>query len=88
MVKRVIKGWDCERVCLEFEEEGKDEWLLLDVRQLIWNQIFLVGRGWGQDIGRGSSQHKLPRGGERHSRPLMDYRLRLEMKFRFAINLQ
>ena len=35
MVKRVIKGWECERVCLEFEEEGKDEWLLLSKRQLI-----------------------------------------------------
>lgn len=32
MVKRVIKGWDCERVRLEFEEEGEDEWLLLNLR--------------------------------------------------------
>lgn len=31
----MIKGWDCERVRLEFEEEGKDEWLLLNAGQLI-----------------------------------------------------
>lgn len=32
MVKRVIKGWDCERARLEFEEKGEDEWSLLNVR--------------------------------------------------------
>lgn len=58
MVKRVIKGWDCERARLEFEEEGEDEWLLLNVRCASANLKPGVSvRGGGDKILAGNAHH-------------------------------
>lgn len=58
MVKRVIKGWNCERGRLEFEEEGEDEWLLLNVRRASANLKPDVSVGGGGDrILAGNAHH-------------------------------
>jgi len=58
VVKRVIKGWNCERGRLEFEEEGEDEWLLLNVRRASANLKPDVSVGGGGDrILAGNAHH-------------------------------